>query len=147
MNAFFASTGSMPAVSDATTIDVAAVAAPVVPLVPDRRSFSFRFSFRTRLMMNADSAHTASATVRATMMGKYSSMGGHARSRIVLRLDLSPLEHVDRQRDPAALDPLDALGADAGHEKVPRGDALPVDARLLEREQVLHLDLVALHAR
>ncbi len=102
---------------------------------------------------------TSSTTVKAARMGSimfciaYSfqrrseafcfldalrSLSGH--------LDLPALEQIRRQRNPAMLDTLGALGPNAGHHKVPRRVSFTINAGLLEGENVMALKVFAFHA-
>ena len=110
---------------------------------------SLRFSPSASAATSATTPQTNSATAAATRMGKSSPVHRRRRdSRHSSRLSICRRdEQVRRQPDAAVLD---AVGALAGGcrctMKWPGRVPVVVDAGLLEREQVVHLDLVAFHA-
>src|SRR5687767_7178873 len=84
-------------------------------------------------------------TAAATSSGMSCSMvlaPGRGRGSV----DLATEEQVGRQADAAVLDPVGAARPDAGGDEPTGRVAVDVDAGLLEREQIVHLDRLALHA-
>src|SRR5262249_25410350 len=62
------------------------------------------------------------------------------------RIQHAPLEHLDRHAGTGDFQAFQTLGADAGREEVPLGQALLVHPGLLETEEVVHAHDLAFHA-
>src|SRR5690349_4964181 len=92
------------------------------------------------------------ATVRASrMMNRYPSPITFSALKSQISRNLRLLNHASREPfrwklHPGVLDARHDARADAGGDESTRRVTILVHARLLEHEQLVHLDLVALHA-